>query len=82
MLSSETHLQVGTEVRFAVGTSVPKTRHNGDAKADLCSGDPGLQTEDFGSRTTQMHLYIAELCPPAKISFGTCDYDRLEIWSL
>lgn len=52
LLSSETHHQVGTEVRFTMGTSVPKARHNRDTKADLCSGDPGLQTEDFGSRTT------------------------------
>ena len=35
LLSSETHLQVGTEVRFAVGTSVAKTRHNRDSNADL-----------------------------------------------
>lgn len=77
LLSSETRHQVGTEVRFTMGTLVPKARHNRDTQEDLCSGDPGLQTEDFGSRSTQMYLYIAEFCPPAKIGFGTCDYDCL-----
>ena len=77
LLSSETCHQVGTEVRFTMGTLVPKARHNRDTQEDLCSGDPGLKTEDFGSRTTQMYLYIAEFCPPDKIGFGTCDYDCL-----